>query len=175
MPGLRPWLGGGEVGFIGGFLPVAGQGFNLICKRVGRAEGSCLDERHCLAGCVYLVDLLLCCCTSSIKAPVSLKLGYRLTILEIRSVALYCCVLARTKARKAASTAAYLDTHHSTAQSSYLNLHSSGRAQLSLVPSTRQHEQHRFSRSSDRRRPKSHRTRHRGRLREGLPAILCLT
>ena len=121
------------------------------------------------------MDLLLCCCTSSIKGPVSLTLGYRLSILDIRSVALYCCVLARTKARKAASTAAYLDTHHSTAQSSYLNLHSSGRAQLSLVPSTRQHEQHRFSRSSDRRRPKSHRTRHRGRLREGLPAILCLT
>ena len=46
--------------------------FNCVFPSVARldrrrAEGSCLDERHCLAGVVYRADLLLYFCILIVK------------------------------------------------------------------------------------------------------------
>ena len=144
-----------------------------------RAEGSCLNERHkllgidCLAG-VFIISICFCIPVVKIPLPTSHLLLRNLDLdLLSRNRKSFLLVVCTGDVQRAHTTptSTYLDT----AWRSYLNPHSSGVASPSLVHSSRQNEQHRFPRSSDRRRAKSYRIRYSRRLREGLPAILCIT
>ena len=86
---------------------------HLICKRIGLKEVA-LTSVIAWRG---VFTLWICFCILVLQFSRSLfllELGYKSACLELRSAALQWCVLARIKARKAASTFAYLDRYFGT-------------------------------------------------------------